>query len=129
MVEGKSDPSAKQDSLRRRVGFLLGLELRLEYELVLTRVVVRIGGRDGAEGVVAVLLVTAVVVRDEEVWRVGDVEALCAELEVDPFRDREVLEDGEVYVTEVGSKQRVALRGSNGSEGLRGEVCRVEELG
>ena len=121
MVEGKSDPSAKQDSLRRRVGFLLGLELRLEYELVLTRVVVRIGGRDGAEGVVAVLLVTAVVVRDEEVWRVGDVEALCAELEVDPFRDREVLEDGEVYVTEVGSKQRVALRVANGSEGLRSE--------
>ena len=71
----------------------LGLEQHIEDELVLSRIVVWIGSLDGAEGRVAKLLVRAVVVRDVEVRRVGDVEALDTELNCRAVRDREVLEE------------------------------------
>ena len=128
MTLRRKNPSAKRVPLRRRVVVVRWLELRFESELILPWGVVWIGLRDASEGSIAKLLVAGVVVCDEEVRRVGDVERLCTELQVHSFRDREVFEDGQVDMAEVGSKQRVALRVPDGSERLRSEGRRVEEL-
>src|ERR1700722_7915128 len=99
----------------------LQLEQRFEDELVLPRIVVRIGGRNGSESRVAKLLVRAVVVRYVEVRRVGDVEGLNPELNCRAFGDRKVLEQRQINVTEVRAEHRVALSVSDRTQGLRGE--------
>ena len=104
------------------------LEDGLQNELILARYVVGIGSRDGTEGSVAKGLVSAVVVRDVEVRRVGDVERLDPELDVQTLRGGKVFEERQVDVPEVGSNQRVALRVADRSQGLRREGGRVEEL-
>ena len=68
------------------------LELQFESELILPWNVVRICCRNRAEGRVAERLVAAVVVRYEEVRRVGDVEGFHAELHVHTLSHREVFE-------------------------------------
>ena len=121
-------------TLRRR-GFLLAegsgccprSELPLERELVLPWGIVRIGLRNASEGRVAEACAAAAV-SDVEVGCVGDIEAFYAELHVDTFRDRKVLEEGEIDVTKVRSEQRIALSSPDRSEGLRGELCRVKEV-
>jgi hypothetical protein len=105
----------------------VGLELRLESELIFPRSVVRIGLRDAAEGWVSEAC-SAAAISDIEVRRVRDVEALCAEPHLYTFLDRKVLEDGEVDMAEVGSKLRVAPGVSNRSECLWSEGCRIEEF-
>jgi hypothetical protein len=72
--------------------------------LVLPWGIVRIGLRNASEGRVAEASAAAAV-SDVEVWCVGDIEAFYAELHVDTFRDRKVLEEGEIDVTEVRSEQ------------------------
>jgi len=69
------------------------LEQRFEDELVLPRIVVRIGCCDLSKARVAKLLIRAVVVRYVKVRGVGDVEGLDPELNGRAFRDREVLEE------------------------------------
>lgn len=62
------------------------------------------------------------------VWRIGDVEGFDSELDGGMFRDGEVLEEREVEVAEARSEQRIAPGVSNGSQGLRSEGSRIEEL-
>jgi hypothetical protein len=74
------------------------------------------------------LLVGAVVIRYVEVRRVGDVEGLNPELNRRALSDREVLEQRQINVTEVGPEHRIAWSISNRSQWLRCEGCRIEEL-
>ena len=106
-----------------------GLELQLHCELQLAWHVVWIGSSKCAEGCVAKLRASvATVVINEPIGGVGDVKGLDAELQIKFLREREGLDEGYIEVAEVRSEERVALRGADGSDGLRGERCGVEEL-
>src|SRR5579863_1770114 len=101
--------------------------MSLECELKLTRRVIRIGLRNASERGVAKAC-PAASVSDIKVWRVGEIEALRSELHLQAFRDWKVLENGEIDVTELGSKQRIALSVPYGSERLRSKRSGIEEL-
>jgi hypothetical protein len=104
-----------------------GLELRLQSKLKLAWSIVRIGLRDASEGRVSEAC-SAAAISNVEVRSVRNVEALCTELHLYTFRNRKVLEDGEVDMTEVGSELGVTLGVSDRPECLRSEGCRIEEF-
>ena len=107
---------------------LSGLELRFECELVETRSVVGIEIANHSE-VSTAKFSTAVPQREDEAGRVADVVGLRTELQVHALRHREVLEERQIHVTEVGAEERVARRIANFPGRLRCEGGDVEELG
>jgi len=106
----------------------LGLELRLEGELVETRGIVRIEVANHSE-VSAAEFSTAVPQREDEAGCIGDVVGFRTELQVHALSHREVLEERQIHVTEVGAEERVARRIANFPGRLRGEGGSIEELG
>ena len=77
------------------------LEMDFECELKLTWGVIRISLRNASECRITKAC-TAAAVSDVEVWRIGEIEALCAKLHLQSLRNRKVLEDGEIDVAELG---------------------------
>src|ERR1700722_1010467 len=81
-----------------------GLELRFQSELVETRRIVRIEVANYSE-VSAAKFSTTVPQREDEARGVADVVGLRTELHVHAFGHREVLEERQIHVTEVGTKE------------------------
>src|SRR5580704_10550952 len=106
----------------------LGLELRLEGELVETRGIVRIEVANYSE-VSTAEFSTAVPQREDEAGCVADVVGFRTELHVHALGHREVLEERQIHVTKVGTEERVARRIANFPGRLRCEGGDVEELG
>src|SRR5580658_11207944 len=126
---------ASYGTARRRRGSLSadgqaccgGLELRFQGELVETRCIVRIEVADHSE-VSAAKFSTTVPQREDEAGSVADVVGLRTELQVHALGHREVLEERQIHVTEVGAEERVARRIANFPGRLRGEGGSIEEL-
>src|SRR3984885_6240530 len=107
---------------------LPGLKLRFEGELVETRGVVRVEVADHSE-VSTAKFRTAIPQRKNEAGCVADVVGLRTELQVHAFCHREVLEERQIHVTEIGAEERVARRIANFPGRLRCKGGGVEELG
>jgi hypothetical protein len=102
-------------------------ELKLQSELILTRVVIRIVVGDRSEGGVSKLCVSTAQ-GNNEAGRVAQVEGLSGELQVGALRHRELLGESDIDVTEVGPEERVALYVADCAGRLRNKCRGVEEI-
>src|ERR1700733_10590203 len=101
---------------------LPGLKLRFEGELVETRGVVRIEVANHSEVSTAEFR-TAIPQRKNEAGCVADVVGLRTELQVHAFCHREVLEERQIHVTEIGAEEGVARRIADFPGRLRGKAA------
>src|SRR5580700_6563713 len=64
--------------------------------------------------------------RQGEIRMVENIEELCAQLQVQSFREPGVLRDREIHIAESGTKDRVAAEIAEGAEGWLHECQRIE---
>src|SRR5262245_21030240 len=118
-----------------RLGGCVRLEKELESELDLPRVIRSVaGGADSSKVAVGEIRRTtdghdavATEARGIEVRVVGDVEDFRSELKLEPFVEREVLEDGEVQAMEAGTRHLRHTAQVCECAGARSAGCRVGE--